>query len=332
MKRILLLLAFLLLPIYTSAAVIPVPAGTPLEPLFRAARPGDEFILADGRYSNFYFSARPGPVKVRAEHPGMAVISGSTVARPDTVGYSTSPDWTWEDLVVEGAAKAGFKIGSSDRTIVRRCTVRQCGVQGVQAGTSSFVTVEDCDIYQIDAEHCVYLSGAIQGCVIRNNRMSQAGKSGAQINSQGAGGVARDCQIVNNSIWRCGLKLQAAAINLIGIVNSVIAGNTINGCLAGGISLSANGSVGGASTGNAVDGNAVSFRYGEGRNCVTSNSGTNTVSGNRFWTGKPTVAAISATNGATLVTVNNVVLDPLPPAVLAVPDAGTGGATIAPVP
>lgn len=335
MRRILLLLAFLLLPLYTNAAVIPVPAGTPLEPLFRAARPGDMFLLDPGDYAGgVQFSLRPGtallPIIVKAAGPGVRIL-GSTPARVDGIGFTTSPYWTFDGIAFEGAARSGMKPGSSDYLTIRNCTFRNNGVQGMQAGTSSFGTVEDSLFCFNKEQHGCYVSGAVQGWKFARCTFAFNGRAGLQFNSQGTTGVSTGHTVTNCSFYQNGLDNQAAAINLIGVTNSMFAGCSLSDNKAGGISFIGNGTATGQSTGNSVYNCSVIFRALEGRTCVQQSGGSLSVTGCRLWAGKSQVEAITALNGGVITQAGNVTLPP-PAPVLAVPDAGTGGVTPAPVP
>lgn len=302
-------------PLCSHAADRPVTPADNLGALLNSAVPGDTFILADGQYGGAYVSTRPGvagnPVTVKAANPGKAIISGNAVGRQDALSLYKCPYWTMEGLVTEKASRAGLYLGLSSNVTVKNHTSRNNGVQGLLAGGSSFVSVLG-GVYAFNYEqHGIYASGKIEGWLIEGATSAFNGRAGIQFNSQGSGGVVSGVTVRNCSLNNNGRLKQAAAINCLGVVNSVFAGNTLHDNWAGGISFSGNGAAGGASTGNVVYGNSVTFRPGEGRVCVQcTGGGTNTVTGNRLWTGKTTVQAITAVLPSIIVEAGNTVLPP----------------------
>ncbi len=317
MRCLFLCICLLLSYVTAHADIRPVTPDMSLEALFRAAKPGDGFLLAPGDYvGGVQFSSRPGtallPITVKAAGAGVRIL-GSTATRIDGVGYTSSPYWVFDGITFEGAARSGLKPGSSDNLTVKNCTFRNNGVQGMQAGTSSFGTVEDCLFLFSKEQHGAYVSGAVRGWSFNRCTFAFNGRSGIQFNSQGTGGgVSTGHSVTNCSFFSNGMNNEAAAINLIGVTNSVFAGNTLSDNRAGGISFMGNGTATGASTGNTVYNCSVTFRTLEGRTCVQQTGGTLSVTGCRLWAGKDQVQPITALSGAVITQAGNVVLGPMP--------------------
>lgn len=318
---------------------------TPLDnaqALLSTSVPGDDWVMEDGTYpGGIYISSRPGtadaPITLRARNPGKVVIKGSTSQRRDTFSLYRSGRWNVSGITFENAARSGIYLGESSFVTFTNCTSRLNGVVGLLAGSSSNGTVTNCLFLLNTEQHGAYVSGKVGGWVFENCTSAFNGRAGIQFNSQGSGGVVSNITIRNCSLNNNGRLRQAAAINLLGVVNSVFAGNTIHDNWAGGISFTGNGTASGASTGNLVVGNCISFRPGEGRTCVQSTGGgTNTVTGNRLWAGKASVQPITAVLPSIIVQAGNTVLptatpvsappvdipaEPVEPA----PAEGTGG-------
>lgn len=320
MKRFLLLLIFLLATVPALAAEIVVLPTQDLRTAILAARAGDVLIVEDSvREGGIFATVSPGtellPICMKARNPGKVVIRGSTATRPDAMSLQRAHWWKIEGFVFEGAASRGLQLGTSNHATVFNCTIRQCGSQGILA-TGNFITVENCQIYLIEREHCVYISGAYEGCIVRNNILYSAGKSSIQFNAQGSGGVARNALIEGNSCFNTGLSAGGAnAINLIGLVQSKVQQNYLSDNV-GGIAMS------GGSTGNLVYGNLITFRGGTGRQCVTATDSlptTNSVAGNIFRMGRTGISPTQANNAATLMLADNTTL-PVATRVLPVPD------------
>jgi hypothetical protein len=327
LTRLLLCICLFLPYVAARADVVPVTPDQSLEALFRSARPGDAFLLAPGDYvGGVQFSSRPGtallPITVKAAGAGVRIL-GSTATRIDGLGFTSSPHWVFDGIAFEGAARSGLKPGSSDYLTVRNCTFRNNGVQGMQAGTSNFGTVEDCLFMFSKEQHGAYVSGAIRGWKFNRCTFAFNGRAGLQFNSQGTGGgVSTGHSVTNCSFFANGQNNEAAAINLIGVTNSVFAGNTLSDNRAGGISFMGNGTATGQSTGNTVYNCSVTFRTLEGRACVQQTGGTLSVTGCRLWAGKEQVSAITSAGGAVVTQAGNLVLAPMP--------VTTGGHTTVP--
>ncbi len=306
------------------AAEIAIPAGTDLNPILRFASPGSDYVLEDGVFPpGVFVSDRPGtqllPIKLRARNAGKAIISGGTATRPNACSILRCHWWRVEGLVLEKGV-VGLQIGTSNDVVVTNCTARNNIGQGMLV-SGQRVTVENSDCFGTLNEHGIYYTGALEGGIIRNNHLYSNGKSGAQVNAQGSGGLCRNFTIEGNSIYNCGAN-GAAGLNLIGLVQSKVQNNTINDCLATGIALS------GGSTGNLLYGNLVTFRSLQSRQCITSTDSlpvTNSVVGSICRMAKPatTAPAIEAKGASTFILADNIIL-PIAAPVPITPDPTPG--------
>jgi parallel beta-helix repeat protein len=274
----------------------------------RAAKPGDTFLLSDGAYpGGIYVSDKPAtqllPITVKAVVAGKAILQGSSPTRVDALATLRCPYWRFEGLTFQGAARAGLQIGSSDHTVVTSCVSRLNGVQGILA-SGNYGTIEDTECSQSGEQHGVYVTGATKGWRVRRCRFYRNAGNGIQFNNQGSGGVVSDALVQDCSIWGNG-RAGGAGINLIGVTNSRILNNSIHDNLASGIALS------GGSNGNLLHQNFISFRGGQGRQCITSTDTlvvTNTVTSCVLRMGKSTVPAVEAKGMTTIVQADNSVL------------------------
>ncbi len=327
MRVFLKLLFFLLLPVLSNADIKPVSPTDNLEIILRAAVPGDIIALADGMYpGGVFFTGRAAtaenPIIVRAANPGKATIVGSTATRPDAMAFNGGAFWKFDGLVFQGAAKSGLKPGGANNVTYTRCVFRNNGVSGMQTGTSSFGTVEDCQFLFNAEQHGAYVSGAVKGWTFSRCTFAFNGRSGLQLNSQGSvgGAVSSEHTVKDCSFYANGQNIEAAAINCLGVTNSVFSGCSLSDNKAGGISFMGNGTAVGQSTGNLVSGCTVTFRFAEGRACIQQSGGNLSVAGCRLWNGKANVLPINALSGGVITQAGNVVLPPMPPA--------TGGVTV----
>ncbi len=299
---------------YSALADIPVVPGTDLNLLLRTAKPGDVFVLEDGTYpGGIFVSDRPGtqaaPIFFIARNAGKAVISGPSATKPNAFSLLRCHWWRVQGIVFEKGV-VGLQVGTSNDVIVSNCTARNNIGQGMLV-SGQRVTVENSDCFGTVNEHGIYFTGALEGGVIRNNHLYSNGKSGAQVNAQGSGGLCRNFTIEGNSIYNCGAN-GAAGLNLIGLVQSKVQNNTINDCVATGIALS------GGSTGNLIYGNLVTFRSVQSRQCITSSDSlpvTNSVANNICRMAKPvtTAPAIEAKGASTFILADNTILPIAPP-------------------
>lgn len=98
-----------------------------LEPYFRDATPGSEIILPDGVYDagTYLIGKRQSgtvdrPIVLRAEHPGKAIIDGSSLKDrlPAMILYGSY--WILDGLVFRNAPSCGLFICGSDN-VIRNC-------------------------------------------------------------------------------------------------------------------------------------------------------------------------------------------------------------------
>lgn len=292
-----------------------VPAGTDLNTFLRTATAGDTFILQDGDYSGgIWISERNGnalqPITLRAEHAGKARIVGSSATRSDGLTLYKSAWWVLDGVVFTGAKNAGIRVSTSDHTTITNCLTISNGVFGLLTGSSSYGMVSGSNFLFNTEQHGAYVSspGSV-GWTFDHCNFAWNGRAGLQINSQGAPGPpASDCRVTNCSINNNGQLNQAAAINCLGVVNSVFESCTIHDNLAGGISFGPNGRPGGESTGNLVTNCAITFQAGTGRSCIQTTGGTQTAVNNRLWAGRAPSVPILALSGGTIVQSGNTVL------------------------
>lgn len=101
------------------------------------AGPGCEIILSDGVYDDgpYYIpeasSGEPGrPVRLRAEHPGKAVLSGASFARKLPAMTLRASCWELDGLVFSDAPSSGLFICGSSNTVTR-CEACRNGDTGI---------------------------------------------------------------------------------------------------------------------------------------------------------------------------------------------------------
>lgn len=205
---------------------------------------GDLISVADGNYLGFTISNKHGtataPIVIQASGTGANITATSDRSdNRDNISVANSSYLILNGLKSSYAPRAGIRISMSSNIIVSSGVFADNGVWGIFADFSNDLIFEDNEASASRAEHGIYVSNSSQRPIIRRNRLFNNAGGGVQINadaSMGGSGITEGAIIERNVIFGNGSR-GGAAINLDGVVNSIIRNNVIHNNRAGGIAL-----------------------------------------------------------------------------------------------
>lgn len=218
------------------------------------ARPGDVIYVHQGYYVGcritrsgrpeawISLKAAPGE-KVVIDRPGPANRHRSNLEIETWDGERRVAYWVIEGFEVADAPWAGIDIrGQSDsfnhHLTIKDNQVHHSGRTGIFVAFSNQLLIEGNQSHH-NGEHGIYLSNSSDQATIRDNQCHSNYACGIHLNgdaSMGADGLISGVLVTGNTIYGNG-RGGGAAINLDGVVESVVSGNTIFDNLAGGIAL-----------------------------------------------------------------------------------------------
>jgi len=220
-----------------------------LKSALSSAKPGDEIILAPGKY--IYEGSTPKgrmftgeadgteqqPVVLRSEDKeNPAVLSGTDVAK-NYVLTITGDYWIVQDIIAENAGK-GIIVDNSDHTRIINCEVRNIGQEGIHL--------------RDDSSYCL-----VESCYVHDTGLTKPGYGEAIYigSSKSTTGYGYNCDY--NTIRNCHLGPNVAAEHVD--VKEYTTGTLIEGCVFDG-------------TGISGENSADSFVDLKGNDCILRNS------------------------------------------------------------
>lgn len=241
-----------------------------LQKAVSAIRDGDTIVLTAGTYTAGAYITRRN-ITVRGV--GEVTLDGSGASRDDGLSFFQTSGITIEGIRIRNARRKGLFITLSQGVTVRNCEFVNNTKDGFLTGNVSDVLVENC-LFQNNGYHGLYLSqSGDRYRVIRNTFTGNAAagiqinaiQSGANASDPASDGRSRDCVIEGNTITGCG-SLGGAALNMMGVQDSLIVNNLLVNNLAGGIAMWDDGAGSTyACKNNRIYHNTVLFQQGKGR-------------------------------------------------------------------
>lgn len=273
----------------SAATYIVAPSGSdssdginaPFKTLQKATgllRDGDTIVLRAGTYASGAYITRKN-ITIRGE--GNVILDGASGTRDDGLSFSQTSGITVEGITIRNCRRKGLFVTLTNGLTVRNCTFSGNASDGFLTGNTSNVLVEGCTSTN-NGYHGIYFSQSGDNLVARNNNLIGNQSCGIQINAiqespsssdPSSDSLSKNCTIERNTITGCGSR-GGAAINLMGVQNSLIANNLIYNNLAGGIAVWDDGA--GSSYGsknNRFYHNTLLFQNGKGRYGVQIGSG-----------------------------------------------------------
>lgn len=265
--RVPVFMAVLMAVTATAAEFKIVPADRPEDVLPRL-RPGDVLTLGTGVYENEWTIAGlkgtpAAPITIRGEKGAVFQVQRGR----DGIVFWGAPSEhiAIENLRFERCRRGGVVVYGATDIAIRDCVFVSNGVWGVQSAMCARLTLERCELAWSAKEHGAYFSTTDQP-VVRDCRVHDNAGCGIHFNgdiSEGGDGMITGALVEKNVIFKNG-RAGGAAINMDGVENSIIRGNTVCDNLAGGIvSFVQNGARSGS--GNRFLNNTVRFPRGVGR-------------------------------------------------------------------
>ena len=152
----------------TTANSIYVTDTAELKEALSQAKPGDDIVLAPGKYvyegstpkGRLFVGEADGtedkPITLRSENPNdLAVLSGIEVSK-NYVLTILGDHWIVRDIVAENAGK-GIIVDNSCYTKIINCEVRNIGQEGIHLrDDSSYCIVESCYVHDTGLTHPSY--------------------------------------------------------------------------------------------------------------------------------------------------------------------------------
>ena len=238
-----------------------------------SAAPGDVILVKSGVYAGFRvrnsgtpqawitLTAAPN-AKAVVNRPGPRNPHKSNIEFETWEGEGMVAYWLVQGLEVTDAPRHGMDLRGSAKKHSHHITLRgnlvhDCGLSGIFTAFVDHALVEGNQSHH-NQEHGIYLSNSGDFPVVIKNTLNHNAACGLQLNADrtmGGDGIITKARVEENLIYANGLK-GGAGINLDGVTDSLIANNTLEHNLAGGIALyRANGAV--ASRNNQVLGNRI---------------------------------------------------------------------------
>lgn len=202
---------------------------------------GDLVLIGPGTYAETITIEKTGapgsPIEFRAN--GGAVIIDGTASTRDAVFVTFSSYVVIDGWTVQNAPRAGLRIDSSDHVTVRNGTFANNGRWGIFTDFSDDLLIENNEAYGSVLEHGIYHSNSGDRPTIRGNIVHDNHAAGIHMNadvSQGGDGIISGALVEGNIIYNNGVG-GGAAINMDGIVDSVVRNNLLYNNHASGIAV-----------------------------------------------------------------------------------------------
>jgi len=206
-----------------------------------ALRSGDTLLFRSGTYVAGGWVEVPN-VTLRGE--GEVILDGSSSSSRDGLTVSETSGVTLEYLKFRNCKRKGLFVALTNGLTIRGCEFANNVGDGLLTGNCSDVLVENC-VAANNGYHGLYLSQSGDRLRVLNNRSYGNPACGIQINAiQGSpvasnpeqDSLSKDVQVIGNTIYGCGSR-GGAAIQLMGVRDSLIANNLVYGNLSGGLSM-----------------------------------------------------------------------------------------------
>jgi len=213
----------------------------------REAKPSTTIYVADGAYEGFHAERVLG-------EPGKPIIVLATgrnadvrpVGEQDTIFVDRCAHLVIDGLRSRGARRAAVRVSGSKFVTVMNGVFADNGRWGIFTDFSDDLLLERNDLSGSADEHGIYISNSGDRPIVRGNRVHGNNASGIPINADGEtrdgsgiydgddDGLCTGALLENNVIWENG-RGGGAAINLDGVVDSVVRNNLVYANSASGI-------------------------------------------------------------------------------------------------
>jgi hypothetical protein len=180
MSRIRLLTAFLLFSsLSAKAAVVEITPSGDLRAAIAALGPGDELVLAGGTYN---MSSR------------FAITANGTVTQPIVIRQKAGQSAL---IQMNTGSQNVVEVEGSSHLVLRGLRFRG-GSHGIRLMSSSFVTIEDCEVFDTgDVAISANSGGTYDGLVIRRNHIHDTNGTGEGMY---LGCNSNTCRVMNSTI------------------------------------------------------------------------------------------------------------------------------------
>ena len=226
-----------------------------------SALPGDVILVQSGTYAGFrvrgsgepdaWITLKAAPnARVVINRPGPRNPHKSNIEFETWEGEGIVAYWVVQGLEISDAPRYGIDVRGNAKKASHHITVRQnlvhdCRLSGIFFAFVDHPLVENNQSHH-NGEHGIYVSNSGDLPKVKTNTLSYNAACGLQINAdhtQGGDGIITKAVVRGNTIHTNGAR-GGAGINLDGVVDGLIAGNTLVRNRAGGIALyQANGAV-----------------------------------------------------------------------------------------
>ncbi len=241
---------------------------------------GDTVHVADGDYQGFDVrssGSAGSPISFLAASPAVRISADNPVT-PDGINVENAAYIVIDGFTVDGRTRAGVRVAVSQFVTVRNCRAGFNGKWGIFSGFADDLLIENNETHNSVLEHGIYTSNSGDRPVIRGNWVHDNYANGIHMNgdaSAGGDGTISGALVERNIIHGNGVG-GGSAINMDGVIDSVVRNNLLFDNHASGISLYRIDGATGA-TGNLVVNNTI-INASDARWCVNINTGS---TGNR---------------------------------------------------
>jgi hypothetical protein len=235
-------------------------AESPWRTLAHAASqvgPGATVLVRPGRYRGLELttSGEPGrPIRFIAE--AGAIIEAPD--RPDGINLEGASYVEIRGFRITGASRAGIRAVDCEHVTIRDNRVDRNGKWGILTGFCDDVRILGNEASRSREQHGIYVGNTTARPLVEGNTLWGNQRAGLHMNGDrhmGGDGVIREARVIGNVIRDNG-RDGAAAINLDGVRDSLIANNLLHGNVATGIAVYRIDG-GEPSTGNAIVHNTI---------------------------------------------------------------------------
>jgi parallel beta-helix repeat protein len=213
------------------------------------AAPGDTILVLPGAYpgARIEKSGTAGaPITLRAKDaatvtlnaPGASNSHDSIVEMETWEGTGIVAHWVIQGFEISGASRYGVDVRSGRHVVIKGNRVHHSGLTGIFTAFTSDVTIADNESHD-NGEHGIYHSNSGDRAVIRGNTLHNNHACGIHMNgdlSMGGDGTISDCVVEANIIHENGVG-GGSAINMDGVVQSIVRNNLVYKNHSSGISL-----------------------------------------------------------------------------------------------
>lgn len=207
--------------------------------------PGDTVLINPGEYEGGITVATDGtaeaPITFRGNGEGV-VIEGSGAER-DAFFIEQADYVVVEGLTIQHATRGGLRVSASNHVTIRDSVFADNTTWGIFTDFSDDLLIENNEAYGSREEHGIYVSNSGDRPTVRGNVVHDNAGSGIQLNADvniqegpNPDGITSGALIEGNTVYRNG-ETGGAALNLDGVVESVIRNNLLYENAASGIAL-----------------------------------------------------------------------------------------------